>query len=88
MLIAIVIMTSAGTNSFRSNRFIVAHLVAGKRIENTLRAASRVAQAPTTVRGPNVALSKLAETVAPEAHLVGNGARNLGLITTGRAPRG
>jgi hypothetical protein len=38
MLIAIVIMTSTGTNSFRSNRFIVAHLVAGKRIK--MRAAS------------------------------------------------
>jgi hypothetical protein len=33
MLIAIVIMTSTGTKNFRSNRFIVAHLVAGKRIK-------------------------------------------------------
>jgi UDP-N-acetylglucosamine 2-epimerase len=85
MLIAIVIMTSTGINSFRSNRFIVAHLEAGKR---TLRVASSVAQAPTTVRCPNVALYKLAETVAPEAHLVGNGARNVGLVFTGSAPRG
>jgi hypothetical protein len=33
-----VIMTSTGTNSFRSNRFIVAQLVAGKRIK--IRSAS------------------------------------------------
>ena len=33
-------------------------------------------------------LYKLAETVAPEAHLVGNSARNVGLVSTGRAPRG
>jgi hypothetical protein len=69
MLIAIVIMTSTGTNSFRSNRFIVAHLVAGQRIK--IRSASHREKrtSPNDSQVSECRIKQISRTVAPEAHL-------------------